>query len=208
MFLKAKYVVDRFHYIRYIMDALDKIRINLQKEYGYNTKEYRLLKNKKNVSLLRKYGSDISWFVYTKRYKNGRMLEMLPGDILNEILAINWKLEQGYQLKELFLDIVNHAVYNDCKEQLLTWIDLCRESGIEEFIEASKTIENWLEYICNSFIDKNLSNGFTEGLNNKIKVIKRVGFGYKDFDFFRLRLLYILRGKISGISKKDSFKKS
>ena len=202
MFPKAKYVVDRFHYIRYIMDALDKIRINLQKEYGYNTKEYRLLKNKKNVSLLRKYGSDISWFVYTKRYKNGRMVEMLPGDILNEILAINWKLEQGYQLKELFLDIVNHAVYDDCKGQILTWIDLCRESGIEEFIEASKTIENWLEYICNSFIDKNLSNGFTEGLNNKIKVIKRVGFGYKDFDFFRLRLLYILRGKISGFSKK------
>ena len=36
MFPKAKYVVDRFHYIRYIMDALDKIRIRLQKEYGYN----------------------------------------------------------------------------------------------------------------------------------------------------------------------------
>ena len=97
---------------------------------------------------------------------------------------------------------MNHAVYVDCKEQIITWIDLCSENGIEEFIEASKTIENWLEYICNSFIDKNLSNGFTEGLNNKIKVIKRVGFGYKDFDFFRLRLLYILRGKISGISKK------
>lgn len=57
------------------------------------------------------------------------------------------------------------------------------------------TIENWLEYICNSFIDKRFSNGFTEGLNNKINVIKRVRFGYKDFDFFRLRLLYILNNK-------------
>ena len=44
-------------------------------------------------------------------------------------------------------------------------------------------MENWLPYIVNSFIDKRLSNGFTEGLNNKIKVIKRVGFGYKNFDF-------------------------
>lgn len=61
--------------------------------------------------------------------------------------------------------------------------------------EAANTIENWLEYICNSFIDKRFSNGFTEGLNNKIKVIKRVGFEYKDFDFFRLRLLYILNNK-------------
>lgn len=61
--------------------------------------------------------------------------------------------------------------------------------------ETANTIENWLEYICNSFIDKRFSNGFTEGLNNKIKVIKRVGFEYKDFDFFRLRLLYILNNK-------------
>lgn len=43
MFSKAKYVVDRFHYTRYIMDALDKIRIRLQKEFGYrNFKFFRL----------------------------------------------------------------------------------------------------------------------------------------------------------------------
>jgi len=107
----------------------------------------------------------------------------------------------------LFLDIVNHATYEDCKEQFLCWIDLCKESKIEEYIKAASTIENWLEYICNSFIDKRFSNGYTEGLNNKIKVIKRIGFGYKDFDFFRIRLLYMLRGKISGNGKKDGFKK-
>ena len=44
MFPKAKYVVDRFHYTRYIMDALDRVRIRLKKEYGYNSKEYRMLK--------------------------------------------------------------------------------------------------------------------------------------------------------------------
>ena len=74
-------------------------------------------------------------------------------------------------------------------------------------IEASKTIENWLPYIVNSFIDKRFSNGFTEGLNNKIKVVKRVAFGYKNFKFFRLRLMYILNGKISGMSKKDRNRK-
>lgn len=43
------------------MDALDKVRIRLQKEYGYNSKEYRMLKNKKNVTLLRKYSNDMDW---------------------------------------------------------------------------------------------------------------------------------------------------
>ena len=73
---------------------------------------------------------------------------------------------------------------------------------------AASTIENWLPYIVNSFIDKRFSNGFTEGLNNKIKVIKRIGFGYRNFKFFRLRIMYILNGKISGITKKDRNQKN
>ena len=59
-----------------------------------------------------------------------------------------------------------------------------------------------MSYIVNSFIDERFSNGYTEGLNNKIKAIKRIAFGYKNFEFFRLRTMYTLNGKISGISKK------
>ena len=110
----------------------------------------------------------------------------------------------GYQLKELFLDIVYHAEIDNVERQLNDFIDICNESGIEEFIEAARTIENWLPYIVNSFIDKRLSNGYTEGLNNKIKVTKRVGFGYKNFDFFRLRLLYILNSE--NVKKTSSSK--
>lgn len=203
MFKNAKYIVDRFHFIRYIMDALDDIRIRLQDKFGYNSKEYKLLKNKKNVGLLRKRYINIDWYVYVKRYVNGRYVYKLPKNILNEILAIDDELNRGYDLKELFLDIVNNSTYETAEKDLLIWIDLCRESKIEEFIEASKTIENWLEYIVNSFIDKRFNNGYTEGLNNKIKVIKRNAYGYKNFDFFRLRLLYILNGTLSGRSKKN-----
>ena len=197
MFPKAKYVVDRFHYIKYIMEALDKIRIRLQKEYGIKSKEYNKLKNKKNVSLLRRYSNEINWWVEQERYRNGRIVRVLPGEIIQELLAIDDDLKRGYQLKELFLDIVNHTTLGDAERQLKDFIDLCYESKIEEFEEAANTIDNWLPYIVNSFIDKRLSNGFTEGLNNKIKVIKRVGFGYKNFDFFRLRLMYILNSKNS-----------
>ena len=205
MFPKAKYVVDRFHYIKYIMEALDKIRIRLQKEYGIKSKEYNQLKNKKNVSLLRRYSNEINWWVEQERYRNGHIVRILPGEIIQELLAIDDDLKRGYQLKELFLDIVNHTTLEDAERQLKDFIDLCYESKIEEFEEAANTIDNWLPYIVNSFIDKRLSNGFTEGLNNKIKVIKRVGFGYKNFDFFRLRLMYILNSKKS--KKRVSSKK-
>lgn len=203
MFPKAKYVVDRFHYIRYIMKALDNVRIRLQKEYGYNSKEYRLLKNKKNVSLLRKYSNDIDWYTYTDRYKNGHMVKVLKCDIRDQLLEISEELKQAYILKELFLDLIHYSDYEHAEEEISEWIAITKHCELEEFREAAKTIENWLEYIVNSFIDKRLSNGYTEGLNNKIKVIKRNGFGYKNFRFFRLRLMYILNGKVSGMSKKD-----
>ena len=203
MFPKAKYVVDRFHYTRYIMEALDKIRIRLQKEYGYNSKEYRMLKNKKNITLLRKYSNDIDWWTYTKRYQNKHMVDILKYDLREQLLDINEELKQGYVLKELFLDLLSYSDYEHAEEEIKEWIDVSKGCGLKEFEDASKTIENWLPYIVNSFIDKRFSNGYTEGLNNKIKVIKRVAFGYKNFRFFRLRLLYILNGKISGITKKD-----
>ena len=203
MFPKAKYVVDRFHYIRYIMDALDKVRIRLQKEYGYNSKEYRMLKNKKNVSLLRKYSNDVNWWTYTKRYKNGHQVDVLKYDVREELLKINEELHNAYLLKELFFDVLHTTNYEYAELEIKGWIETVRSYNIEEMNNAAKTIENWLPYIVNSFIDERFSNGFTEGMNNKIKVIKRVAFGYKNFKFFRLRIMYILNGKISGITKKD-----
>ena len=125
------------------------------------------------------------------------------------MLNINEKLDRGYQLKELFLDIIEYDLTpKEAKKELESWIDLCIESEIEEFIEASKTISNWLEYICNSYIDRRFTNRYTEGLNNKIKVIKRNAYGYKNFSFFRLRLMYIFNGKISGKINKNQKKKN
>mgnify|MGYP002621360755 FL=1 len=207
MFPKAKYVVDRFHYTTYIMDALDDIRIRLQKLYGEKSKEYKLLKNKKNVSLLRKYSNEINWWVFTKRYKNGHMVDVLPVDVLDDILKISNDLMEGYYLKEEFLDIVHHPNQMDVEEQIIKWISKCIEKNIPEFVEAAGTISRWKEYILNSFIDERYSNGYTEGTNNKIKVIKRIAFGYKSFELFRGRILYIFNGKISGsIKHKNDFK--
>ena len=207
MFPKAKYVVDRFHYTIYIMDALDDIRIRLQKLYGEKSKEYKLLKNKKNVGLLRKYSNEINWWVFTKRYKNGHMVDILPIDILDDILKISNDLMEGYYLKEEFLDIIHHSNQMDVEIQINKWISKCIEKNIVEFIEAAKTISRWKEYILNSFIDERYSNGYTEGINNKIKVIKRIAFGYKSFELFRGRILYIFNGKISGsIKHKNDFK--
>lgn len=135
------------------------------------------------------------------------MVDVLPIDIREELFNISEELKTGYYLKEAFLDIVKHATYADAEEQIKAWISLCYESEIEEYIIASGTIERWLPYIVESFINPILSQGFTEGRNNKFKVIKRIAFGYKNFKFYRLRILYICNGKISGGSSKTTKKK-
>ena len=70
---------------------------------------------------------------------------------------------------------IKYGEYVNVKEQLLAWCDLCDEIKIQEFIDASNTIH--------SFLDNRYLYGYTDGLNNKIKVIKNI-YGYKNFYFF------------------------
>lgn len=55
---------------------------------------------------------------------------------------------------------------------------------------------NWMTEILNSFSNP-ITNGFTEGCNNKIKVLKRIAFGYQNFHRFRNRILHIFSNQFS-----------
>ena len=71
---------------------------------------------------------------------------------------------------------------------LTEWIKLYTASEIEEIHSAACTIKHWRGYIQNSWKYQK-SNSLCEGLNNKIKVLKRVSFGLHNFDTFRKRIL-------------------
>ena len=74
------------------------------------------------------------------------------------------------------------------------WINSALDCGIERFVKCAKTMINWLPGILNSF-STSITNGFTEGCNNKIKVLKRNAFGYRNFKRFRNRILHIFSHK-------------
>jgi transposase len=61
-------------------------------------------------------------------------------------------------------------------------------SSIPEFRELLHTLTNWREEILNYF-DYKITNGFVEGKNNRIKTIKRMAYGYRNMDNFRMRIL-------------------
>lgn len=70
------------------------------------------------------------------------------------------------------------------------WIMTAQDSKIDEYVSCADTMLNWQAGILNSF-DIPYSNGFTEGCNNRIKVLKRNAYGYRNYRRFRTRILHM-----------------
>lgn len=107
---------------------------------------------------------------------------------LNRMLISSRELEKAWLLKELFYEIFKVKERKAAKRQLRDWLLLAAELSVPEFKHCITTFTNWSTEIAN-IIDENVSNGFIEGSNNKIKVLKRISFGFQNFRRFRNRIL-------------------
>ncbi|OQY26361.1 MAG: hypothetical protein B6244_13805, partial [Candidatus Cloacimonetes bacterium 4572_55] len=67
------------------------------------------------------------------------------------------------------------------------WVEKAKKSDNRYINTFLNTLKNWNQYILNYFNDR-ISNGMVEGINNKIKRIKRMAFGFRNFNNFRLRI--------------------
>ena len=83
---------------------------------------------------------------------------------------------------------MNSKSSTEAKLKLRKFINAASVSELDEFNSVLITLANWAKYILNSF-DCPYTNGYTEGMNNKIKVIKRNAYGFRNFENFRNRIL-------------------
>jgi len=166
----ARLVVDRFHVMKNLNDALSKARRSIQNQADEETKA--LLKG-------------CRWWLV----KNNENLDEEEQAELEKALAASPELKACYQLKEDFRNWFNQKVDRDSAGVALqAWIDRVEQSGFRAFKAFVKTLQNWKESILNYF-DGRHSNGFAEGVNLKIKMIHRRAFGYRNFEQFRLHIL-------------------
>ncbi len=101
------------------------------------------------------------------------------------ILLSSRKLLIAYKYKEEFREIYETSEsVTEGKERMMDWL----EEAAELYGQVIQTISNHLIGICNYFMNRTTS-GTMEGINNKIKLIKRQGYGFTNFKNFRLRLL-------------------
>lgn len=117
--------------------------------------------------------------------KNGVDLTEEQKVKLADILKHSKRLKLAYELKEEFRDIFEGSETVEAgKEQLLAWLKKARSV----YCDVLTTIRNHLDGICNYFLNRTTS-GVMEGINNRIKLIKRQAYGFMNFDNFRARLL-------------------
>ena len=104
-------------------------------------------------------------------------------------------LMEAYDALQFFHDILGSFPFSVQSEELTEWIKTYASSDVGEVRSAACTIRHWRGYIQNSWKYKK-SNGLSEGLNNRIKVIKRVAFGLHSFESLRTRILLTCCGKL------------
>ena len=124
--------------------------------------------------------------------KGSRFILLKNGDDLTEeerlkldtILSHSQRLRKAYELKEEFRDIFEtHQTPEEGKQGILTWLNKARLV----YCDVIQMIQSHLDGICNYFISRTTS-GVMEGINNKLKLIKRQAYGFTNFGNFRARL--------------------
>ena len=106
------------------------------------------------------------------------------------MLYYSVNINRVYRYKEQFLKIITCKDAESSKITMKDWIKNAESCGIAQFEKCAQTMRNWYTGIMNSFSSP-IANGFTEGCNNKIKVLKRNAYGYKNFKRFRNRILHM-----------------
>lgn len=170
-FKNATQTVDKFHWIRQVVWAFEKIRKEEQKKLGDKLRKYF----KRSRSLL------------TKPFES---LTDEQKQEVNVMLYYSVNISRAYFYKERFFKVIRAKDSITAKKLLSEWIADTENCGLEPFEKCAGTMCNWFTGITNSF-DTNITNGFTEGCNNKIKVLKRNAYGYRNFNRFRNRILHI-----------------
>ena len=170
----ADVTADRFHVMKQVNNELDAARKTQKKEAvqlknqseqervlaGLTSSKYSLLKNEDNLTETQK-------------------------DKLKSVKDVSPTLSKMPALKEKFRNIFETAEsWGDGALNLLDWM----HDALLYFPKSTRTIGRWFGEIVGYF-DHRTTRGTVEGINNKLKLIKRLGYGFRNFDNFRLRSL-------------------
>lgn len=187
----AAIVYDLFHALqRYTAMVLDRVRMDEANKIARPSRDrYRL----RTESLRRIItGKGARWLLLRDRSNLGTSGERVR---LEELLAANHSLFVVYVLKEDLRELWRLSDPVLARRSWESWYQRALESGIAALVRFANRLSLEAEYIINHALHP-LHTSLLEGINNKIKVMKRMAFGYRDEDYFFLKI----RAAFPGIS--------
>lgn len=168
--LRARIVVDRFHVMKNLNHCLTVARREIQRNAPDEVKQQ--LKGSRWVLV-----------------KNQKDLNEKQRAKLESLYQASPDLKVCHQLKEQFRTIFETITDREqARGALRRWMKQVEKLNLTALQSFLVTLKTWFELILNYFIER-WTNAFAEGVNNKIKLIKRRAFGFTNFDHFRLRIL-------------------
>ena len=169
----VRLVIDRFHVARAYRDGMNHLRKaelkRLKRELS--AQEYKALKG--SMWALRKEKQDLT---FEER------------GTLTLLFRLSPDLKAAYKLQNRLTEIFEERLsVHTAKVKIRKWIVAVAKSGLRCFDRFIDTLARWWNEILNYFVARE-NSGFVEGFNNKIKVLKRMAYGYRDDEFFFLKI--------------------
>lgn len=171
-FPNAEVIIDKYHFIRQTTWAIEGVRKKLQKTMPAS---------------LRKYYKRSRTLILT-RYSKLKGENKAACDLM---LLYNDDLRRAHYLKEKFYELCQNPKYSEQRKDFFDWIKMAESSGLKEFEKVARTYRTWSKEILNAFKHAHITNGPTEGFNNKIKVLKRTSYGIRNFQRLRTRIFLV-----------------
>ena len=167
----VRIVYDKFHIMRHLADAMDEVRRS----------EYRRLA-----------GKDRS-YIKGQRYtllSHRRNLTLEGRRALRILLKANKRLNTAYLLKETFEQLWDYNTETWARLFFIRWKQALRWQRLKPYEKFARMIEDHWDGIA-SYCDPEhkISLGMVEGLNNKIRVLQRRAYGYRDEQYFKLKII-------------------
>ena len=181
IFPNAKIVIDKFHIVNLVNRAFNQTRISIM-----NSIQDDSLKRKLKLfwkSLLKYYPDLCRVNYYCQSFKR----KLSSKDKVDYLLEKIPELEINFNIYQDIIQTIKHNNFKRFEEIVKKYL-ASKEKISKKMIIALKTLKKYMKYIENMF-ESNITNGLIEGLNNKIKSIKRTAFGYSNFSNFKKRIL-------------------
>lgn len=175
---KARVVYDLFHVIaKYGREVIDRVRVDQANQLRHDKSARRLVKRSR-------------WLLL----RNPENLATEQANQLDELLAANAPLTTVYILKAQLKELWYAPNEETARARWKCWLAMAEESGIYALQLFARRLGNYLEGIVSS-ASYRLNTSVLEGMNNKIKVLKRMSYGYRDKAYFFLKIKDAFPGK-------------